>query len=387
MKKIEKYWLILFILENLSTQYRPWFSWDMPILILSFITAIIIVGVNFTSVVSFIAVKRYPFIYAFILVMLLYQFTFGWMHINEKTWIYIFARPLFAFAMIISIKKNFDYYSKTFFIHLSYLCAGLILYGRFFVGGSIMHYGDTRLELGFGNPNTTSCVGAFSFCFLFTQIQKFNKKTLFVLGVCLYAVFVGGSRIAMLAVIVAIGFKYGFNLRTLKYFLYALGVVFVLRFAGFQIIALDRLVTTVESDDMEADRAPEREACWVQIMEHPIDGNGIAPPLSRAALQISELGSHNGYLDMMKYFGIPFALIIFFVLARESIKLFRLYFFQDDIVMKGHLLICLIMLPSATVECYFIGIHEYGTTLYYISYIILCMQQYKPHAQNNQLTA
>ena len=386
MKFIEKYWLILFVFENLCTQFRPLMALDKPAFALVTFTACLIVLTNITSVLSMSAVRRYPYIYAFIIVVFVYQMTFGWMHINEKTWGYLFARPVFAFAMIVSISKNFEYYYKQFFIDMAYVCAGLIVYGKFFGGGSMMHGADERLELGFGNPNTTSCVGAFAFCFLFTQVQKFNKKILLVLAINLYAVFVGGSRIAMFAVLLAIGFKYGFNLKTLKYSLYGLLIVFALNAVGFHIVALDRLVDTVQSEDMNADREIEREAAWTQINENPIEGNGIYPPLSKAALEISELGSHNGYLDMMKFFGIPLAIVIFIVLAWETIRLFR-QFYNSNIIAKGHLLMVLIIIPSATVESYFIGIHEYGTTLFYISYIILCMKNKQYYAQNNQITA
>ena len=382
MRFLEKYWLILFLIDNLTSKFHPLAGLSTIAFFLSLFVAVLIVARNIGMLISPQTIRKYPFVYALVFSIILYQLTFGWFHINPKSWSYFFAKPIYLLALIVSVNKNFEFYSKDFFVKASYVIVGCLIYGALFHNRIL---DGTRSDFGFGNPNSLGAVAALSFGYFFMLIDKFNWKNIAVCLVCLYAVLESGSRTALAVVLLALFFKYGINWRTIRITLLSLGAIIILNLCGIHFVGIDRFVDTIEEGEYNADREAEREAAILMINNSPITGNGLYAGNSKEAREISELGSHNGYLDILKQFGIPFSCVIFFFLLWDSIRLTLRYRKTTDWHKKGHLLIVVSVLACAMNEGYFWGVHEYTTSVHFISLIILCThasQRFIPQTQS-----
>lgn len=105
MGKIVKFWLFLFLIGNICAQYKVLTPFSnlffYPLLGFS----IIAILSNLSTVFSFRTISAYKFIYSYIFILWIYQFTFGLNKTHDDTWMYIIAKTAMLLMTIIAVKK------------------------------------------------------------------------------------------------------------------------------------------------------------------------------------------------------------------------------------------------------------------------------------------
>ena len=113
----------------------------------------------------------------------------------------------------------------------------------------------------------------------------------------------------------------------------------------------------------------ERLAAELMIKERPWDGWGFEAENQGLAATITMLGPHNGYLEIAKQMGIPFAILYFLTIAVTLIRCWLAKNKHHE-YMNVYLALALMLLVKANYESLFVGVHEYGTNVFFTA---LCM--------------
>lgn len=370
MGKIVKFWLFLFLIGNICAQYKVLTPFSnlffYPLLGFS----IIAILSNLSTVFSFRTISAYKFIYSYVFILWIYQFTFGLNKTHDDTWMYIIAKTAMLLMTIIAVKKNYIFYHTSFCKYYLFFCVALIILGL-----TIFNYvASGRQYLGFGNPNAGGHLASICVAGLLMINPVKNKKWLSrgMMLICLVAVMLSGSRASLGIVIVAILMQYGLS----KKLVITTAIVFfvltiILPMIGIQLTAVERFTQTIENQNYSSGREVEREAAILMIRESPWIGNGICTPQTEQAMRISELGSHNTYLDWLKWFGIPLGGILIFFLVVTTLRLFFYYRKTNDEYKRFHLFVVV----STVLVCYFEGfiwgVNEMSNTLFFTSLAVL----------------
>jgi O-antigen ligase len=152
--------------------------------------------------------------------------------------------------------------------------------------------------------------------------------------------------------------------------LWGVTTVFSIELAG-----VNRITDTIEGS-MGSNREVERAATVMMIEEKPLTGWGFeAPNVGRAAI-LSEVGSHNGYLETIKFMGYPLGGIFILFLFLSVLTFLPLYK-SPDMAVRYHVAIVFSHLVSAVYEGLFVGVHEFSTNIIFYSLAILAVYHYK----------
>lgn len=123
--------------------------------------------------------------------------------------------------------------------------------------------------------------------------------------------------------------------------------------------------------DFSSSREGERKATLIMIAESPILGNGFDVEQSEKAKAVSGLGSHNGYLDIMKMIGIPYSIFLFAFMAYYTCSVWRKFHKSACDYDRIHLFVIISVLIAANFESYLWGINQVVTTLLFTSFAVL----------------
>lgn len=364
MKFLERIWLPLLFFANLTTQNMSFPSGiAQPLFFITMGLGLLIVFVNLSTTFSPNTIKEYPIFYSFIAIMVVYQLTFGMSHINPKTWEYFFAKIVTLLATPICVMSSFRYFTYRYYHIFAILMTILVVYGWTFHGVSA----GGRFTLGFGNPNAAGSICAIIFA-IFISRHKYNLVDIACMIVVLLGAVLTGSRTALALCMLALIMRYRLNFKIIIA-AGVLGAIILYIIPNFTTgtTGIDRLTQTVEEGNMAKGREMERKAAWVMIDAHPIDGNGLYAENSEEANKISQLGSHNGYLDMLKAFGIPLGSLLIALILIFSLRLFIKFCKSRDDTIRVHLFIVISTIPAAMFEEYMIGVNQHTTTLFFIS--------------------
>ncbi|WP_417009036.1 O-antigen ligase family protein [Bacteroides congonensis] len=373
MAKITNYWLFLFLLGNICMQYQiltPFGNlFFYPLLALGVVS----IAINMNTLLAHL--NKYKFIGAYIVILWVYQFVFGLSHIHEGTWVYLIAKTTMLMMTVIAIEKIPEYYHSEFCKKFLLFCVVLITAGlAFFDSAGI----NGRHVFGFGNPNAAGHLAVLTFAGMLMINPFVGKKWLSrgLMLVCLVAVLLTGSRSSAAMAVIAIFIRYGIN----KKLIIALVVCYMtatlaLPSLGIHLIGIERFTESVESGDLISNRESEREAAIFMINENPIEGNGIMCPNSEGANMISELGSHNTYLDWLKWFGIPLASLLILYLVIDVLQIFFRYWKTQDEYIKFHLFVVVSTVLDCFFEGYIWGVNEMSNTIFFTSLAVLCKRK------------
>lgn len=370
MGRIVKFWLFLFLIGNICAQYKVLTSFaNMFFYPLLGISVIAILS-NCSVVFSSRAISAYKFIYAYIFILWIYQFTFGLNLTHDDTWMYIIAKTAMLLMTVIAIEKNYAFYHTSFCKYFLLFCVVLIILGLTVFNHEI----SGRQYLGFGNPNAGGHLASICVAGLL-MINPIKNKSWLLWGmtlICLVAVMLSGSRASLGIAIIAIIMKYGVSKKLIIVAITGFIILTILLpMVGIQFAAVERFTHTVESKDYSSGRESERQAALLMIRQSPTIGNGICAPQTKQAMMISELGSHNTYLDWLKWFGIPFGSILILFLITATVRLFFHYRKTNDEYKRFHLFV----IVSTVVVCYFEGfiwgVNEMSNTLFFTSLAVL----------------
>ncbi|MCM1139287.1 MAG: hypothetical protein NC453_12025 [Muribaculum sp.] len=336
---------------------------------------LLIILTNIREVFNRETINRFKIFFIYILIMWLYQFMFGMDRIFPKTWTYLASKTVMLLMTVAVIDFYPKYYLKNYYRVICIVSAVLFIIGFF----TYPYTPDGRMGLGFANPNTSGGLGAICFCFFYLTkdlgINKWVKRIILI--VFIFAVLVSGSRASLGLILLAVLYKKGFSFKTiLATGLIIVSIFVVLPQIGLSFQGIDRLLETIDSQNFSAGREEVRQAAWIMINNSPIEGNGIYCSQSEEASLISELGSHNAYLDFLKWFGYPLGGLLIasiFICAIELLKSYRKSILPE---FRAHLLIIWGVLGMCFFEGLIWGVNEINNTLFFVSFGVLGYYKY-----------
>lgn len=366
-----KYWPIAFGIANLMSVYRMFKEYgDIAFNVCLAIGVLFIIS-KIRKVVSTKSIAKYNFIYLYVIILWVYQLVFGMDHIHPKTWTYLLAKTVMLLNIVIAVEEWPEFQFKQFYTRICYIVTTLLLMGLFLNPWSI----DGRLSCGFSNPNQMGSLCAICFAYLL-QVEKTQQKIKYkklLIAILLFGVIMSASRAALGFVVVALLFKYRFSLKLVGVIALTGVILFVvLPHLNIKLLGIDRLMETVQSENLSQGRELQREAAWYMINTHPIEGNGIYCEQSKEASRITDLGSHNAYLDFLKWFGYPFGIALIASLILCSLKILIRNWNNPDSIARTHFIVVLGILPLSMYEGLIWGVNEIDNTLFFVSFAVLC---------------
>lgn len=368
MEKITKYWAFLYLLGNIFAQYIKLGFLAQPTFYMLIAIGVVLLVMNIRVLSEQSMFRSHLFIYVFSFSLILYQFTLGLPYLNMKSITYLTAKVVCDFMFIISITKNAEFYERKFYLYLPILAVCLIGIGLF-IGGVDIH--SHRQTYGFGNSNAMCSIAALSAGCIFIQNQRLNKWHWIAIAICVYGVLMGGSRTSMVILIFGFIFKYGLRIKTL----FIVGAMFLsvslMDNMGMKFSGIERLTSTVQSGDYVDDRRSERKATIMMIEKNPIIGNGLYADNTGAAKKVSQLGSHNGYLDLIKFMGVLFGGFSIIILFVHVWRILKEFYSSKNLYIRTHLYIVISVLASAMYEAYIWGVNQMTNSFLFVSLAFL----------------
>lgn len=361
MEKIKKYLLFIFLLENIAVQTTLAGAVANPLfyLFLALGAIFVLQGELWNNESR----QTYWPICALAAIYVIYQFSFGSTYITQRSIIYLVAK-LTTFAIIITgVKNNYEFYKNRMLNALAIFMCFFIIYG--FATGGAVDRGSGRMLVGFTNENTTSSMGALVVGTMLFTVREWNLKNVLIACIGLYALLAGGSRAGVLILGILVFMRYGFSPKMLfaALLLYVVSV-YVFPSIGLNTIGVQRMVDTVEGVE-GANRDIERQACWMMIDEHPISGWGFEAQNQGSAATLSEMGSHNGYLETLKFMGYPMG-GLWIAIVTYAILHAIIFYRRNRIPFDMHIAILVAFYAKAFYEGLYVGVHEFGTNLIFV---------------------
>lgn len=361
MKTLYKYLLLAFLIENIMTQTY----------LLGFMSEYLFYPFLFLGLLAFANpflwraqnISRFSCIYILMAIYIIYEFTIGSTYISERNLIYLVSK-IATFGIIISgITYGETFYKEKGVIILVACMAFFLCYG-IISGDNAVISGTGRIRAGYTNENTTGTMGALTVGMLlfYMRDRKWNALYGLFLIVGCYGVFAGASRAGFLMLFLMIILRFGLNVKTALFIIIVGSVgVYLLPSFGLETVGLQRMIDTYNGVE-GSNREPERLAAEWMIAQKPWVGWGFEVRNVGFALSLSKLSSHNGYLEIIKQMGIPFAVLYFLTIA---VTLLRCWLAKNKHheSMNVYLALALMLLVKANYESLFVGVHEYGTNV------------------------
>ena len=367
-QKLMHYWAFMYFLGNIFAQFLLFAPIAATYFNVMVAIGVILLVANMDKLHFSGMLKAHNFIYIYTLLMIVYQFTFGWSNINDRTWPYLAAKVVSDFMFVISVSSFPSFYEKKFYLYMAIMTAVLIVIGRF--TGEINTV-TGRQTFGFGNENSLSAIAAVSAACMFIQVPKLKKWHWGVLGICLYGLFMGGSRTATAALLIGLIFKYGLKPKTVSVIIAVSISLMIVDYFNIKLPGISRVMESVENADFDSGRDAERKASLLMIRENPLTGNGLYAQQSEEAMKISELGSHNGYIDIIKFMGFGFGSVILISLFLYLKKIYSYFNKSPNLNLRSHLYAVFMVCAMAMYEAYIWGVNQMITTCMFISMSLL----------------
>lgn len=370
MSKLFKseYMLLMFLIVNMTAENVMFASLSKVLFYCVLALSVPVCLLNIKTIKE--GFRACPYMLLWILIYIVYQLSVGLQYATLDNLIYLVAKITTFSVMLLSIGKDFNLYMVRLSKPMGIIIVLLLLIGFNKVGNSGTH------SFGFYNGNAgcaVAMIGAASFLFKNAKYALWEK---FCLVFCLMCVLIGSSRnsLAMLAILVL--FRYGASPKLIFAGIVGIiGIVFILPELGFETESVDRLLGTFDGT-VSIDRENQREAARWMIEQHPWDGNGFNFQNYGYALDLTDLGAHNGYLNMLEQMGYGFGGLWLVVLALGVYRNLMLYK-EKNLYVRKYIAIMAAILFGANQESYLSGVNQFTTNMLYVSMAILWMYRYK----------
>lgn len=364
MKSLKKYILLIFLLENtiVSSKFGG-IQW--PFYAMLAIGSLMLFSKEMWKKQSFS--ECFP-LYLWSVMYIVYQFTIGLDTLCTHSLFYLVAKVITFIIITVSVVSNWEFNTYKVPLFIAVTISAVLLFG---VSETVNLNAGDRLRLGFGNENLTGSLSAICFAIIIFFWDKRRAWIFLLMGViALYSMLASGSRNALLylAIMILIWTRLSFK-RIIPVAIIMLGLMATVSYLPIHLSGIDRAKATIEGTE-DSSRNIEREATIVMIKEKPLEGWGFDAENTGHAAQISELGSHNGYLDTIKFMGYPFAIMWFLVLLIAVLPLLK-YIRSGDNAIRFHLAIVLSTMATAFFEGWFTGVHQINTNIMFYSLAIL----------------
>lgn len=372
MQTIKKYLLLIFLIENIAVQTFLLGGYAQPIFY--FTLALGFIGIIDMSIFRIINFKKFKWLYLLGLLYLGYTFLIAPEYVNPKNLQYLIAKIMTFIIIITSLSSNYNFYTNRGLFWVMMIIGFFLLYGL--LEGNNM-YDDGRGMAGFTNPNTTGSMGAILIGILifYLKNRKWNVFFYFLLFLGLYGVILGGSRSGFLLLGLFIILRYGISFKTLL----MTGIIlftgfYLLDHLGIHAIGMQRVIDTY-TGEIGTNRENEVEAARIMIATKPYTGWGFDFENVGAAESVSELGPHNGYLELTEQIGIPLTIIYFLIVLFPLLSNLLIYL-KRKIPVSLFPSISISIMVAANYESLFIGVHEFETNLFFFALAMVSAQNY-----------
>ncbi len=378
MDRIKKYLLFAFILENIAVQTMMMGAFANAVFYI-----LIPIGALFLfskEIFSSVTMRTCWWAYALSVIYIVYEFFVGSEYVNSRTIFYMCGKITTFVIILVGIRKNYEFYAQKMFFPLAVFLTVFLVYGL--LTGQGMSTETGRLTLGYTNENTTSWMGALAVgCILFSK-RKWDWKSLFIVCLGIFGVLAGASRAGMLFLAILVIVRYGLKMNIIiPLILGYIIAVFLLPAIGLNTIGLQRFQDTLKGVE-SSNRDVEREAAEMMISQKPYTGWGFEAQNVGDALAISELGSHNGYLETLKFMGYPMGGLWIFIVLYSCVQVL-MGFWRRRIKFGLSEAYVISLLICAMYEDLFTGVHEFATNFFFIS---LAISSFKLRNQKNQIS-
>lgn len=373
MKNIKKYLLFAFLLENIIVQ-TSMLRWLSDYLFIPFLAigAFCMLSPSFWSREN---LGKFKWMYLLMILYVGYEFTIGIQYIDSKTFLYTLSKVVTFGIIITSISCNAPFYRSKAVYWLVIAMAFFMFYGM--LSGDVIHPVNGRMQAGFTNANTAGSMGALTvgFVLFYMKGRRWNLLTVLIILVGFYGILAGGSRAGFLMLLLLVFFRYGINYKTVTVVgLLVITGLYILPAIDINTVGIQRMVDTYKGIE-GTNREFERQAAEWMIAQKPWTGWGYAVQNVGYAAKLTLLPSHNGYLEIIKQMGFPCAILYFTIIAIPIITYLsgmRKY----RLKMNLFLALVLMLLVKANYESSFIGVHEYGTNIFFVALAMMTAQLY-----------
>ncbi len=369
---LKKYLLLVFLLENIMVQTSlmgALANWMFYVfLVLGLICAFD------GNIWSGKAIKKFGWAYALMGLYVVYEFIVGAEYINQKTLLYLLAKIVTFVIIITGVYYNEAFYRGEAVKWLVITMSFFILYGLA-SGGFADSSG--RMLAGYTNANTAGSMGAVTvgMVVFYMRDKKWTTIPLVCLLAGMFGVLAGGSRASFLMLGLLVFQRYGFNIKTVGMCMaiVVLGL-YILPAVGVETVGIQRMIDTYNGIE-GTNRDIERKAAEWMIAQRPWTGWGYQATNQGYALTISKLGSHNGYMEVIKQMGYPCAIIFFAIMGLVVFKGVREVILKH-IHMNMSLAVSLMYFIKANYEALFVGVHEFETNIFYFALAMVSARTY-----------
>ena len=363
-----EYLLLLFLIVNMTAEYIMLASISKMVFYGVLALSIPICMMNLNIIKD--GFKKCPYMAWWIIIYIIYQSTVGIQYATTENLIYLVAKIATFCVMLLSIGKNYRFYFENISKPMGYLIVFLLIIGFNKLGIK----GESR-AFGFYNGNAGCAIAVIGMASFLFREGKYSKVDIICLLFCGMCVMLGSSRnsLAMMGIMVILRFGASTKL-ILAGVVGLIAVIFVLPEFGFEATSVNRLMGTFDGS-VSIDRDDQREAARWMIEQHPWDGNGFNFVNYGYALSLTELGAHNGYLNMLEQMGYGFGGLWLGILTLGVVKNLKLYK-ESNIYVRKYLGIMLAILFAANQESYLSGVNQFTTNMLYVSMVVLWMYIY-----------
>lgn len=362
------YLLLLFLIVNMTAENIMLASISKIIFYVVLAISVPICMLNINTIKD--GFKQCPYMAWWIFIYIVYQFSVGSKYATTENLVYLVAKITTFCVMLLSIGKNYRFYFENISKPMGYLIVFLLIIGFSKLGID----GESR-AFGFYNGNAGCAIATIGMASFLFREGKYSKVDIICLLFCGMCVMLGSSRnsLAMMGIMVIL--RYGASPKLiLAGIIGLLAIIFVLPEFGFEATSVNRLMGTFDGS-VSIDRDDQREAARWMIEQHPWDGNGFNFVNYGYALSLTELGAHNGYLNVFEQMGYGFGGLWLGVLVLGVLRNLRLYK-VDNIYVRKYLGIMLAILFGANQESYLSGVNQFTTNMLYVSMVVLWMYIY-----------
>lgn len=379
----KKYALIFYVIISLSMVYSL-----SPIKSLNSVLNLVIIGfglfLGFTNknIFSNQSFSAFTLLWGYLLINLCYQLLFGWVAFRFDDILYLFAKISFTFIIITSIMTNTNFYNKSFYRYIGILILILLIVGFLLSNRST----GGRYYLGFTNPNETGAAAAIGFGIFLLHPDIKGKLKWIGLGILFIAVFLTGSRAAIVIAFLSSVFYFKFNFKFIITGIFFVSILlFLMPRLGFKTVGISRFTESYNSStgEIKSNRSGEFEMGVLMFKNKFLSGYGLTgyKIIDKSLIYNIELeealGTHNGYLAAAKMYGIIFLIFFLIVILIKPLLLVRKLFNSENNYLKLHLFVVLAVLVGATSEDYIVGINSFVSNFYFLSIGIADMYRKK----------
>jgi len=210
-------------------------------------------------------------------------------------------------------------------------------------------------------------ITVFAFSYLLIKKSSNSYMDYFLLILFFIIAISTGSRIVIIGIGLSFIFKFGFSLRNLIYFIFALVVMLFAVSAN-----LETSLNRISSQSIFNDRTLQFEIALENINNKLYVGHGLDSYSGKVNIELGDeydgliMSAHNGYLSLFIQYGIIFGSLILFIFLKKSISV--VYFFKEgDEYLNFYLFIVIYTLIASNFESLITGINEFHTILFWFS--------------------